>query len=46
MKRRLFWSDFLLVFLRLQIYESIAATFWHSASYVEKRLKTNDITNF
>ena len=30
----LFWSVFLTFFLRLQIYEVIAAIFWQRASYV------------
>ena len=34
MKRRVFWSVFFTVFFRLPIYESIAAIFWQSASYV------------
>ena len=34
MKRRIFWSVFFTVFFRLPIYESIAAIFWQSASYV------------
>ena len=34
MKRRIFWSVFFIVSLRLQIYEAIAAIFWQSASYV------------
>ena len=34
MKRRIFWSVFFTVFLRLQIYEAIAAIFWQFASYV------------
>ena len=34
MKRRIFWSVFFTVFVRLQIYEAIAAIFWQSASYV------------
>ena len=35
MKRRIFCGlSFLLFFLRLPIYESIAAIFWQSASYV------------
>ena len=32
--KRVFLSVFFTVFLRLQIYESIAAIFWQSASYV------------
>ena len=34
MKRRIFWSVFFTVFFKLPIYESIAAIFWQSASYV------------
>ena len=34
MKRRIFLVSFLLFFFRLPIYESIAAIFWQSASYV------------
>ena len=34
MKRRIFCSVFFTVVLRLQIYESIAAIFWQSASSV------------
>ena len=34
MKRRIFWSVFFIVFFRRPIYESIAAIFWQSASYV------------
>ena len=34
MKRLIFWSVCLTVFLRLQIYEAIVAIFWQSASYV------------
>ena len=34
MKRRVFWSVFFTVSLRLQIYETIEAIFWQSASYV------------
>ena len=35
MKRRIFFgSVFFIVFLRLQIYEAIAAIFWQSARYV------------
>ena len=34
MKRRVFWSVFFNVFSRLPIYESIAAIFWQSASYL------------
>ena len=33
MKRQI-WSVFFTVFFRLPIYESIAAVFWQSASYV------------
>ena len=37
MERRMFFGlSFLLFFLRLQIYEAIAAIFWQSASYVLK----------
>ena len=36
MKRRIFWSVFFTVFFKLPIYESIAAIFWQSASYVIK----------
>ena len=31
---KIFWSVFFTVFFRLPIYESIAAIFWQSASYV------------
>ena len=34
MKRRIFWSVFYTVFLRLQIYEATAAIFLQSTSYV------------
>ena len=34
MKRRIFLVCLLYCFLRLQIYESIAAIFWQSAGYV------------
>ena len=34
MKRRIFGRSFFTVFLRLQIYESIEAIIWQSASYV------------
>ena len=34
MKRRIFLFFVFTVFLRLQIYEAIAAIFWQSASYV------------
>ena len=34
MKSRIFWFVFCTVFLRVQIYEAIAAIFWRSASYV------------
>ena len=35
MKRTIFFGlSYLLFFLRLQIYEAIAAIFWQSASYV------------
>ena len=34
MKDDFFWSVFFTVFFRLPIYESIAAIFWQSASYV------------
>ena len=34
MKRRVFWSVFFTVSFRLPIYESVAAIFWQSASYV------------
>ena len=37
MKRRIFWSVFFTVFLRLQIYEAIAAIFWLSSSNVSNR---------
>ena len=33
MKKQIFLVSFLLFFLRLQIYEAIAAIFWQSASY-------------
>ena len=33
-KDKFFWSVFFTVFFRLPIYESIAAIFWQSASYV------------
>ena len=33
-KDEIFWSVFFTVFFRLPIYESIAAIFWQSASYV------------
>ena len=34
MKRRIFWTVvFTVIFLRLQIYEAIAAIFWQSDSY-------------
>ena len=36
MKRQFFWSVFFTVCFRLPIYESIAAIFWQSASYVFK----------
>ena len=36
MKDEFFWSVFFTVFFRLPIYESIAAIFWQSASYVLK----------
>ena len=35
MKRRIFWSVFYTVFLRLQIYEANAAIFWQFASYLK-----------
>ena len=34
MNRRIFWSVYK-IFLRLPVYEVIAAIFWRSASYVE-----------
>ena len=34
MKRRIFWSVFFIVFLKVLIYETIASIFWQSASYV------------
>ena len=40
MKRRFFWSVFLLFFLRLQIYKTVAAFFCQSASYVVKNYIT------
>ena len=41
MKRRIFWSAFFTLFLRLQIYEAIAATFWQAASYVQLLMFSN-----
>ena len=34
MKTNFFGLSFLLLFLRMQIYEAIAAIFWQSSSYV------------
>ena len=34
MKKQFFGLSFILIFLRLQIYKTIAAIFWQSACYV------------
>ena len=35
----IFWSVYFTIFLRLQIYKSIAAIFWQSASYVMQNFR-------